>query len=536
MDMIQRFRAKVTEDLTEAVPALQPTRLLHETILPVGKRLWPAYVLASILILIGIDWALPNNPYQNQTFQADEGAAVWAVEHISFPTSGPGIYSWGTGLFYQVFLAKSFVQLIPGLEVNSLLIYLIGRIVVYLSALGAITMIFLIGRMLFDVETGRFAAIILAVTPGFVINSHYFKMDVPLAFWSLTSLFAAYKVMLSGRFTWVVALGLLTGYAASVKYSAAPLFVVGLVAIAMASARLNKRQATIVYLVCVPAGFLLGEPTALLKYSQIVQDLQTVARNSRIGIAYHLARPPSLIDYPLNVLPYSLTGALIITSTVGSIWAALTKGRILLPIWTYLLLSYLLLIGDNARFVRYTMPFIPIAALFSSYLFRSIRKLPGLNFAGKLATAAVILYAFLFSLSYVRTMAQTDPRIQASYWIESNIPRDMPIPVFTNHYLDIPQLQLMGYEKLELSEKPAELENAESQFLILSDIPILYYWEAIEFYPEVREFLQYVEDNYVGIAEFENSQSLLGIDSKTGNKLPHDWLHPNPKITIFKRQ
>jgi len=184
---------------------------------------------------------LPGNLYQDKSFQADENAAVWAVNQMSFPLFYPRWLAWGTALFYQVYLVKTIFTVGGLIHINDVWMYVMGRLVVYASALGAITMIFLIGRKLFDIWTGRLAAILPAVLPGFVINSHYFKTDIPMTFWSLAALLTAYQVVSSGKSVWVVVLGLLVGYSASVKYSAAVLSPEGLVAIVIEDRKLNKR-------------------------------------------------------------------------------------------------------------------------------------------------------------------------------------------------------------------------------------------------------------------------------------------------------
>src|SRR5579883_47976 len=72
--------------------------------LSVARELWLPYLLASILILYGFQWGLPDPPYLTSSFQPDEGAAVWAVSQINFPRFDPQILQWGTGLFYQVYV------------------------------------------------------------------------------------------------------------------------------------------------------------------------------------------------------------------------------------------------------------------------------------------------------------------------------------------------------------------------------------------------------------------------------------------------
>ena len=504
--------------------------------LEILKELWLPYLLASILILYGFGWGLPDNPYQDKSFQHDEGAAVWAVTQISFPGFNPQWLPCGTALFYQVYLLKTVFTGGGLVHISNFWIYVIGRLVVYASAMGAITLIFLLGRKLFNTWTGRLAAIILAVLPGFVINSHYFKTDVPMTFWSLAAMLVAYLLISSGKSAYVILMGLLVGYSASVKYNAVVLFPAGLVAIAMVDHKLNKRRLGVAYLACVAAGFIFGEPYAVLNVSKLLHEIQWAASINKAGNPYYLARPPAWIDYPVNVLPFSLTLPMLMVAASGLIWAAIKEGKRLLPVWAFLLFYYALLGMDNYRIVRYTVPMLPFAALFVAYLIKVLRDIRIVQTIAIPGVCAIIVYAFLFSLSYVQVMAQTDPRIQAMFWIEKNILKDPPVPFIPAHYLNLPQIQLVGYKKLEVGHSIKTLQKATSPYLILSEFGTRFFQEAIDFYPQQKEFFAYVGENYAEVVHFENSQKLLGIDSKPSRKLPQDWLHPNPRITILKRR
>src|SRR5579864_4203811 len=82
----------------------------------VVRQVWPAYLLASTLILCGIGWGLMDNPqprapnYTPTSFNADENAVVWAVQHMTFPTLYPRWLHWGTAFFYQVYGANAAVS------------------------------------------------------------------------------------------------------------------------------------------------------------------------------------------------------------------------------------------------------------------------------------------------------------------------------------------------------------------------------------------------------------------------------------------
>jgi hypothetical protein len=273
----------------------------------------------------------------------------------------------------------------------------------------------------------------------------------------------------------------------------------------------------------------------LLKPRSTLQGLEFVAGINSDGAPYAVARPSAIIDYALNVFPYSLTVPLLLATAAALVFAAVKGGRKLLPIWAFVLLYAVMLGSDNMRLVRYTVPLLPIAALFLAYGLRTAARSARLRLPVVVAGGAVVAYAFVFSLAYVQVMAQTDPRTRADAWIEQNVPHGTPIPAATGHFANIPQVQLIGYEYQLIWFDIGELQAAESPYLVMTDYPTQWYREAIDYHPRERRFLEYVDAHYRPVAEFVNSQSLLGIDSRGSAHIPQDWLHPNPRITILQR-
>jgi len=320
-----------------------------------------------------------------------------------------------------------------------------------------------------------------------------------------------------------------------VKYSAAILVAVGLVTLVVAFRRSGRTLPWLSYLVSAFIGFAVGAPYALLKPRLTLQALQYVAGINSQGVPYAIARPPAIFDYPLNVLPYSLTVPVLLATAAALVLVALKGGRKWLPIWLFVGLYTPILASDNWRLVRYTVPLLPVAALFLAFGLRTVGRAPSLRWPVALAGGAVVAYAFVFSLSYVQVMAQIDPRTQAAAWIEQNVPHGAPIPAETGSPVNIPQLKLIGYEAQLNDFNIGELSAAENPYLIMTDYPTQWYREAIDYYPKERGFLGYVAAHYRPVAEFVNSQSLLGIDSRGSAHIPQDWLHPNPRITILQR-
>jgi hypothetical protein len=501
------------------------------------RMLWPAWLMASLLIFWGFTWSLPDHQFIDKSFHADENAAVWAVDQIRFPGFNPHLFDWGTALFYPVYMLKLLVSLGGLIPVGDAGVLLIGRIVVWASAMGVLALVFLLGRELFDASTGRLAAILLSVIPGFVISSHYFKTDTPMLLWALAALYAGYRLVATSNIAWVYALGFFIGYSSSTKYSGATLIPAGLVFLAMTNRSVPRIRALVIFGACVAAGFLIGTPRVLPDPREFLHTLSWVRDLGRKGAPGAIARGPAWIDYLTRISQLALTLPMYVAAAVGGTLLIFRRGKALLPIWVFLIAYAFLMSADNARLLRYVVPLLPIAALFVAALVSEIRRAN--RAAGQIATLAafsLIAYLFLFTASYVRVMAQEDPRVQAGRWIAAHVSRDLPFPVSTAHYLGAPQVQLWGYKKLDADTSLEKLRTAESPYLAVSEYITNRYDGALPYFPDAREFFEFIRNNYTEVIHFENSQRLLGVDSKSGLTVTHDWLYPNPRITIYLRK
>lgn len=443
---------------------------------------------------------------------------------------------WGTALFYQVYVAKEIVSLGGLVALTDREPLVIGRVVVYVSALGALTAVFLLGRALFDAWTGRVAALLLAVSPGFAITAHYFKVEVPMLLWLLLATLVTFRARRTGRLRDAVAAGLLAGYAASTQYSGAVVVLAVFTALVQSPLHVTQRVLAIVS-GAVAAGFLVGTPYALLTPWRLYDALRMDVTINRQGPAYTPGRPLAWLDYPLHVLPFALTMPLLIAAAVGLIVAIRTEGRRLLPLWV-LLGAYALLLGlDNSRIVRATVPLLPFACLFAAHALGRLRRRSGCRIPSIVIAAGIASFGFVFTLAYVQVMAKQDPRINASLWIQHQIARGTPIAQSTTHYLDVPQLREIGYPTIEVAGNVQRLASADSRYLVLSDMELLPVQQALSHHPQAARFLAYIKKNYCEVVHFENSQSIMGVNAKVrGAKLPFDWLYPNPRITVLERR
>lgn len=287
---------------------------------------WPAWLIDSALILWGIRWGLPHHPEVAQSWHADENASVYAIRQIHFPLFNPRWLPWGTALFYQMAAILRLVTVGGIFHLPPGGVLLLGRPVVWLYAMGVLAVTFLLGRDLFSPAVGRVGAVILAATPAFAVNSHYLKVEIPMMFWLLVTVWAAYRLIASHRHSQVMVLGLLAGYTTSVQYG-------GAIAVPAAAAALwmtrglDRRRALKAFAVAVVVGFLIGTPYALLNPPGFYRALQFLWQITKQGSPYSVARPPAWVDYPLNVFPYAMTTPLLLVGAVGAVYAGVKKRR-----------------------------------------------------------------------------------------------------------------------------------------------------------------------------------------------------------------
>jgi hypothetical protein len=500
----------------------------------VGRALWPAYLLASVLILCGFGWSLVGD---SLSFQSDENAAYLAVMRIGWPRLDPDFYWWGTGLFYQAFAVKTVLTLGGLLTISKHGVFFIGRALSYVSALGAITCTFFWVRRLFDERTARVAACLLSVLPGLVVNAHYFKTDVPMLVWLTAALFLTTEVMTTGALGPVVWLGLTCGYAASMKYSAALLVPVAVTAVLAARPPLARPRALVILLGLVVVGFLIGEPRVWLDRHEILAGVQSVAALNRLGGPLASARPPAWIDYPLDVFPLAMTLPVALLALVGLVPAVRQAGRALLPAAVLVACYVVLLASDNQRLVRYVLPLLPVTAMLAAVAITRIwpAGFSSARLASRLAAVAVIGYAFLFSWSYVRAMAGLDPRLEAAAWVAAHASVDLPIPVLAGRAPTRPPLEPLGYRVTDINGDVRVLAEARSPYVIVSELPDRFYVEHLAASPDEQAVHAYLAAHYAEVVHFEHSQRLGWIDSKAGANIAPDWILPNPRITIYAR-
>jgi 4-amino-4-deoxy-L-arabinose transferase-like glycosyltransferase len=400
--------------------------------------------LALVLRLWGSYFDLPyiHHPDEPMTINV-------VVRMLQNRDLNPRFFHWGTAYFYLVAAAY-----LPYCLIGAILGYIHGmsdlavaeqyvlgvadislptevwtaRLVSVALGVGTVYLVYLMGRVLWDHETGILGALLLATSPAHAIQSHFAVPDVAMIFFlCLSILYAARWVSVGGRSASVWA-GFWGGVAAATKYNA-----VALVFLSLGAAQLLRhgrrawKSPDIVWAgIAAVVGFILGAPAAIVATREFGEGLAFTMRHYASGHAGMEGTP--LLWYLRFLASQSLLAPLAV---VGILWGASRRDRttILLGIVT---LAYFGMISTyTVRNERTILPLLPLmAALGGMALARACAKLSQVHHLTRPVQRLLVFTVLAITLgpSLVETvaadrrLARQDTQTMAREWIVAHIP------------------------------------------------------------------------------------------------------------------
>ncbi|HEY8743618.1 MAG TPA: DUF2298 domain-containing protein, partial [Chloroflexota bacterium] len=322
---------------------------------------------------------------------------------------------------------------------------LVGRFLSACFDTASILLCFLLGRRVYSSEAGAIAAGAYAVTALAVQQAHYYVVDPIVTFLVLATLLFCLRSLQGGRRGDALISGILFGCALATKVSAAPLGLAVLLAqvVPMWQTRrildLEQRQAVLssrldgllLAGLGTVAAFLIGEPYALLDWTQFRRDIteQSAMVRGVADLPYTRQYAPTVpyLYWLQGLLTWQMTPPLTLAGGAGLLWQGLRVVRrrslnegLLMSWW----LPYLLLTGAfYAKFPRYMLPAIPFLCLGAAGLVVTLGEQSALR--RRLAygmMSLTIALAGLYCLAYAHIYATTNTRVAASNWIYQHVP------------------------------------------------------------------------------------------------------------------
>ncbi len=408
----------------------------------------------------------------------------------------PHWFPLGSILIYLLVLIRSFFELFGDFSSIQNMSY-VGRTIAALADVGTVLMVYLVGKRVFCKSAGLLAAGFIALAVVHIQMSHFYRPEPLMVFFLLTSFWFMLRVMDRGNRRDSVFLGIFVGLTVATKVSVLPLVFPLILAYGFRAHALSEGSsgASVSHAIrrvmphavlggCVALGaFFMVTPYALLDVSAFVGDQLWQAEH----VAKTAGKVPFTVQYvgatpllyevrqtvvwglgiPLGIVAWG--GLLFTALRVFGGWSRF-KGELLLLAWA--VPTIILLAMFETKFLRYIFPVVPFLALMGSGMLFSIlfwaRKYgasaqpeQGVPLRGRISSlprhmrrysaplvigvmALVVGATGFYALAFETIYAQPHTAVQASRWINANIPPGTAI--LTDNHWDEPLHDLWDYD------------------------------------------------------------------------------------------
>ena len=544
-------------------------------------------VLGFYLRTFNIDW--DNNYY----FHPDERAIAMFTIPLKFPKNiseflspssplNPHFFAYGNLPLYLLKILSVGAGFINPIYKIYGGIHIIGRLISALADTGTIFIIFLLGQTLFSKRSALFAALLYCLSVFPIQTSHFYAVDTLLTFSMLSTIYFLTLFLQKKSIKKALLVGIFLGLSFAIKISSLILLIDAAVALILAINTPHEKKGSIFPLVIYGSLviavatiiFIITQPYTILDFQEFI---------SQTGLQTQMSNNPFIFPYTLQYVgkvPYyyelkniflwgqgPLLALLCISGILIAALKALTqkiRNKKLIGFALFFTFSYFLVFGKFAvGWMRYMLPIYPLLSVFGGYFVSDIliRKIPKKFMSSFIVKKSLlfifVLLAIIYPISFMSIYLHQNTRIQASDWINANIPPGKHIAV--EHWDDaLPVSGAEQYTQLTLPlydpDTSAKWEGIKSTLLLtdyiiiasnrlyvplqkLTDCKVL---PAYRCYPLTSVYYKKLFDGTLGfkkVAEFTDYPTIpftnihLVDDSSDESFTVYD----HPKIMIFKK-
>ncbi len=375
-------------------------------------------------------------------------------------------------------------------------------------------------------QTALLAAVLIAVMPLHVRESHYVLTDVPMTCVVMVTFLLSLRAHERATLGSFALAGAMAGLAGALKYNGVLALVMPLIACVMTPRLSGRRAATALAIVAsMIVAFLVAAPYSLI-------DLPTFLNQfARLSSEYR--KPPSTLEPIWLVYLKHLRLALqwpgslmVIAGLAMGVWKIATdpnRLRWVLAV-VFPLLYFRFVSQQTIAFARYLLPLVPfLSILAAAWVVQTVGWLRSAGVPTRLRHGLTIALTIIAigppayrSISYDADAAKTWTQALAYDWIRHNLPPGTAIRLEGSVTLRLPSLYKASYAK-QLRMDPPDYAARGIQYLVASsqcygpflDDPVTY---RLEFSDYQRIFAETEE-----LARFSASPD-----------------HPGPELRILK--
>ena len=347
-----------------------------------------------------------------------------------------------------------------------------SRFLVLALFLGMVVLAFKICGMYFGVFAGRFVALALAGSAGFIEYNHFLTCDAPLLFWMMLAVYFSARVNATGARSAYLLAGLITGVATNTKYNGLAVGITLVVAHCLRNGLTWKERFfskdLMLGLLMVPVGIIATNPYMLFDYKRFVSDFMynyTVTPRyggdmTGSGYVKFIAEFPEILGWPGAImLGVCVAGSLLVLCVRGRSAKREATG---FAIIASVFVLYFLKIGSFPRMeTRFVLPSVPLAILLAGPF---LGKVTWVQRGIAILCVPIFIYNVVCSV-VVGNRFNSDPRLLAQEWIKANVKPGYRIESSgaSPHWFRIDSLQAKEFD----AQKPDWKKEARARVLDL---------------------------------------------------------------------
>ncbi|HHX39563.1 MAG TPA: hypothetical protein GX715_06325, partial [Armatimonadetes bacterium] len=344
---------------------------------------------------------------------------------------------------------------------------------------------------------GLCAAGLLAMAPAHVAHSHYFTVDIAAAFWATAAVAVGLRLLEAPRVSYAALGGLCAGLAAATKYNTGLVLLAPLMALALSyRGRLGQQRPLpadgaesacpslpklapfgrgflVPALACVgtsAVAFLAGCPGIVLNTPAFLRDFLFEAQHVRTGHGLLFVKTlPAWIYHITTSLRFGLGLPLLAVVLLGVAQAARRRSPADVVVAAWVLPYYLLIGIAQVKFLRYTLPLLPMLAAWAGVLCADWLLNTKRSRWRALATSALVGIGFWTlgaAVSYDLFFASPDPRDRAARAIRSAVTPGATVALTTEPWFYTPPLVPWNGGPQTRTEFEAARDSWPYQFLV----------------------------------------------------------------------
>ncbi|NOY38895.1 MAG: hypothetical protein GXO95_01255 [Nitrospirae bacterium] len=429
----------------------------------------PVFLFLSSFIIAAIFWSEPE-------VIVDTSRYFTQAKHLELYGFKYFFNEWGGNI-----LAWTDLPLIPFLY--GIILKVFGEQRIYIQAFTtllfslSVVLTYLIGRTLWDEDTGFYAGLLMLGVPYLFVQIPFMMVDVPTMFFLTLSIFTFLMALEYGGAVWIISSAVAIFLVFFCKYSTWPMLSV-LCIILLVYLRKDRRTPLLRSSVIALLAGLLISVVILLKFDFFLGQIKFLFSYQMPGLRRWGETFASTFLFQIH--PFITAAALY------SLYVAFRKRDLKYMIVSYLIFLVLLF---QIRRIRYVIPLLPMLTLMASYGLRNIRAREVRKFAVFCIIGSALVLAVSVYLPFLQKYSTVNLR-EAGRYLDSLEVRDVEVFTlpqkrsFVNPAVAVPILDLFTDRKLlynyEVNRKfgrpiPAKrLEKSSLRFTWLYRNPLYY--------------------------------------------------------------